>query len=134
MPGAWTFDYSIIPHAGNWQAVFAQAYAFETPMRLACTDLHAGRMPVSGSFVDVQPSTFVVSAIKQSEAGNGWLVRGYNITGEAILVTFKPWQPFRKVEQVNLAEEKQVALKPDVEGHVTIPVRGHEIISVLFQN
>jgi alpha-mannosidase len=134
MPGAWTFDYSIIPHFGDWQQAFAQAYAFETPMRLVCTGLHSGTLPVSGSFVQVEPATFVVSAVKQSEAGDGWLVRGYNITGEALRVTLKPWKPFKKVEQVNLAEEEQVSLKPEKNGRVTIPVRGHEIVSVLFRN
>ena len=134
MPGTWAFDYSIIPHAGSWQKAFAQAYAFETPMRLACTSLHGGTLPVSGSFVKVEPATFVISAIKQSEDGDGLLVRGYNITGEAIRVTLKPWKLFKKVGQVNLAEEKQTALKPDKDGRVIIPVRGHEIVSVLFQN
>ncbi len=133
MPGTWTFDYSIIPHAGSWQKAFAQAYAFETPMRLACTGLHGGTLPVSGSFVKVEPAPFVVSTVKQSEAGGGWLVRGYNLTGEAIRVTLKPWRPFKKVEQVNLAEEKQAALKPDKDGLVTVAARGHEIVSVLFQ-
>ncbi len=133
MPGTWTFDYSIIPHAGSWQKAFAQAYAFETPMRLACTGLHGGTLPVSGSFVKVEPAAFVVSTVKQSEAGGGWLVRGYNLTGEVIRVTLKPWRPFKKVEQVNLAEEKQTALKPDKDGLVTVAARGHEIVSVLFQ-
>jgi len=134
IPGTWTFDYSIIPHAGGWQKIFAQAYAFETPMRLACTGLHGGTLPASGSFVKVEPATFVISAVKQSEDGDGWLVRGYNITSEAIRVTLKPWKPFKKVEQVNLAEEKQTALKHDKDGRVTVPVRGHEIVSLLFKN
>jgi len=133
MPGIWKFDYSIIPHAGDWKKAFTQAYAFETPMRLACTDLHGGTLPASGSFVKVEPATFVATAIKQSEEGNGWLVRGYNITGEAIHVTLKPCKRFKKVEQVNLAEEKLATLKPDKDGRVFIPVRGHEIVSVLFR-
>jgi mannosylglycerate hydrolase len=134
MPGTWTFDYSIIPHAGNWQKSFAQAYAFETPMRLVCTGLHGGTLPASGSFVKVEPVAFVVSAVKQSEDGGGWLVRGYNITGDAIHVTFKPLKPYKRVEQVNLAEEKQTALKPDKAGCVSLLARGHEIVSVLFRN
>jgi len=134
MPGTWTFDYSIIPHPGNWQNSFAQAYAFETPMRLVCTGLHGGTLPASGSFMKVEPAAFVVSAVKQSEDGGGWVVRGYNITGEAINVKFKPLKPFKKVEQVNLAEEKQTALKPDKDGCVSLKARGHEIVSVLFRN
>ena len=134
MPGPWTFDYSIIPHAGNWEKSIAHAYAFEAPMRLVCTGMHNGTLPASGSFIKVEPAAFVVSAVKPSEDGGGWLVRGYNITGEAIHVTFKPLKPFKRVEQVNLAEEKQTALKPDKDGCVNLPARGHEIISVLFRN
>jgi mannosylglycerate hydrolase len=134
MPGMWTFDYSIIPHSGSWQKAFAQAYAFETPMRIACTGLHGGNLPSSGSFVKVEPTTFVVSSVKQCEDGDGWLVRGYNITSEAIRVIIKPWKLYKSVEHVNLAEEKQTSLKPDKDGSVSFPVRGHEIVSVLFQN
>jgi mannosylglycerate hydrolase len=134
MPGTWTFEYSIIPHAGDWQAAFQQAYAFETPLRAATTALHAGDLPPNGSFVETTPETFVVSAVKAAEDGGGWLVRGYNITGEAITVTLKPWKPFTKVVLVNLAEEKQSTLKLDDTGRVTLKVGGHEIVSVLFNS
>ena len=134
MPGTWTFEYSIIPHAGDWHKAYTQAYAFETSMRLACTGLHPGILPHSGSFLKVEPAEFVVTAVKQNTAGDGWLVRGYNITGETINVSLKPWKSFKKISRINLAEEKQAALKPDQEGSITILVHGHEILSVLFQN
>ncbi len=134
MPGIWSFDYSIIPHPGDWQNAFAQAFAFETPMRLTRTGIHPGILPVSGSFVKVEPAAFVVSAVVQSESGHGWLLRGYNLTAEAISVTLKPWKLFKNVEKVNLAEEKQSALKSAENGSITLPVRGHEIVTVLFRN
>jgi mannosylglycerate hydrolase len=134
VPGTWTFDYSIIPHSGGWKNSFVQAFEFETPMRSIATGLHQGTLPVSGSFVVVTPGTFVISTVKSAESGAGWILRGYNITSELIQVKFKPWKSFRKAEQVNLAEEKQVTLKSDLQGCFTIPVRGHEIISVLFQD
>jgi hypothetical protein len=112
----------------NWKNVHAQAYAFETPMRYACTGLHTGILPVSGSVMNFKPAEFVLGVVKQSGTGNDWLVRGYNITGEPINVMLKPWKLFKKVEQVNLAEEKQVQLIPDRDGSVTFPVGGHEII------
>ena len=96
--------------------------------------LHPGNLPVSGSFVKVEPAAFVVSAIVQSESGDGWLLRGYNLTAEAIHVTLKPWKPFKKVEKVNLAEEKQASLKSGEDGSISLPVRGHEIVTVLFRN
>jgi mannosylglycerate hydrolase len=134
MSGQWAFDYSIIPHAGDWRSAFRQAYAFETPLRGVTTGLHAGDLAPAGSLVESSPESFVVSAVKSAEDGTGWLVRGYNITGEAIDVTLKPWKPFTKVELVNLAEEKQASLKPDSSGRVTVQVGGHAIVSVLFRD
>ena len=133
MPGTWSFDYSIIPHTGNWQKAFEQAYAFTVPMRGISTGIHAGSMPFAGSFLEVKPGAFIVSSVKKSEDGRGWLVRGYNITAEAMQVTIKPWKPYKNVERVNLAEEKLSALKPDKDGTVSIPARGHEIITVLYR-
>jgi mannosylglycerate hydrolase len=133
MPGTWTYDYSIIPHSGGWSAAFCQAYAFDSPLRAIPTGLHAGILPPTGSVVEVTPDAFIVSAVKQAQNGRGWLVRGYNITGELINVSLKPWKHFRKVILVNLAEEDLAALKPDQSGCVTVPVGGHAIVSVLFQ-
>lgn len=133
MPGQWAFDYSIIPHSGDWRSAFRQAYAFETPLRGVTTGLHAASLAPAGSLVESSPESFVVSAVKPAEDGDGWLVRGYNISAEPIQVTLKPWKPFPKASLVNLAEEKQAALKPDGSGRVTVPVGGHSIVSVLFK-
>jgi alpha-mannosidase len=141
MIGRWMFDYSIIPYAAGQDSIppCDQAYAFDAPMRTVSTSLHAGQYPASGSFVAVEPREFIISAIKPAEAsaegpgdGHGWLVRGYNLTSEKIQVTLKPWKPFKKVERVNLAEEKLATLKPEKDGRVTVNARGHEIVSVMF--
>ena len=135
MIGEWTFDYSIIPHAGRDRiSSYHQAYAFETPMRAVSTGLHDGQLPASGSFVSVEPREFVISAIKEAEDKRGWLVRGYNISGEEINVTLKPWRKFRLAARLNLAEEKLSALRPRPDGSVTFPVRGHEIATVEFRD
>jgi alpha-mannosidase len=135
MIGNWTFDYSIIPHVGQiGDLSYRQAYAFETPMRAVSTGLHEGALPASGSFVEVTPKEFVISAVKETENGEGWLVRGYNLSGEEIRVTLKPWRKFRRAERVNLAEEKLSALRTRPDGSVTFPVRGHEIATVEFRD
>jgi alpha-mannosidase len=133
MPGQWVFEYSIIPHPGTWSSAFWQAYAFDAPLRAVSTGLHAGDLASAASFVETTPETFVVSAVKQTEDGQGWLVRGYNITGEPINVTLRSWMHFKKVKLVNLAEENQAALQPDQAGRFTFPVRPHQIVSVMFQ-
>jgi mannosylglycerate hydrolase len=134
MPGTWKYDYSIIPNTGDWTKTYDQAYAFEAPMCLIETSLHHGKLPTSCSFVQVKPGTFVISTVKKCENGAGWLVRGYNITSEDIFVTLIPWKQFRKVEIINLAEEKQKVLRPGKDGSISFPVRGHEIVTVRFDD
>jgi len=133
MPGQWVFDYSIIPHSSTWTSAFRQAYAFDAPLGAISTGVHAGNLSSGGSFVETTPETFVVSAVKTAGDGHAWLVRGYNITGEPITVSLKPWMPFKKVALVNLAEEKLASLHPDQAGCVTFPVRAHQIVSLLLQ-
>jgi mannosylglycerate hydrolase len=132
MIGTWDFDYAIIPHSGNWEKAFTQAYGFETPLRAFGTSVHTSTLPASSSLLLVGPGSFVVSAIKETEDGRGWLVRGYNITSDHIQVTVKPWKRFKRVERVNLSEEKLAAIQTASDGSVTFPAHGHEIVTVVF--
>jgi alpha-mannosidase len=133
MPGQWVFEYSIIPHTGNWQSSFQHAYSYNAPFRAVSTGMHVGNLPSAVSFVESTPESFVISAVKPAEDGRAWLVRGYNVTGEPVRVTLKPWMVFKKVALVNLAEQNQASLQSDETGSVTFPVRAHQIVSVLFQ-
>jgi alpha-mannosidase len=86
-----------------------------------------------GSFVSVAPETFVVSAVKPAEDGRGWILRGYNLTGEDTEVVIKPWAASKRSTRANLAEEKLAALKPGKDGRVKVRVGGHEILSLRFE-
>jgi alpha-mannosidase len=131
MIGEWEFDYSVIVgRIGN--PPYQQAWNFETPLRATGTSLHAGALPSSGSFVRVDNPSFVVSAVKETEDGKGWIVRGYNIGGEEIPVTITPWRKFAKAERANMAEETVSRLKVGGGGEVTVKARGHEVVTVKF--
>jgi alpha-mannosidase len=130
--GDWEFDYSIIPHIEGQTQPYQFAYAFETPLRAAATGLHGGSFSSSASFVDVEPGSFVISAVKETEDGKGWLVRGYNIGAVETSVTMKPWHRFRLVELVNLAEEKMEVLEVAQDNSISFTARTHEIVTVKF--
>jgi alpha-mannosidase len=132
MPGQWVFDYSIIPHNGNWNPAYWQAYGFDAPLKAVSTGIHDGNLPGAASFVETTPDSFVISAVKSAEDGRGWVVRGYNITGDPIQVRLTPWTPFGKATLINLAEENQADLALDQTGCVTFPVGPHQIASVRF--
>ena len=111
---------------------YREAWNFETPLRAAATGIHAGRLPASGSFVSVDNPSFVVSAVKGTEDGRGWIVRGYNIGDEEIAVTLTPWRRFGKAQRVNMVEETVSRPKVERGGEVRVKARGHEVVTVLF--
>ena len=132
--GEWSFDYSIIPHACNWQESYQLAYAFQTELRAIETGIHPGEIPAQESFISSSPASFIISAIKATENGMGWLVRGYNISPEPIQVNLKPLRHFTHAARVNLAEEEITPLEMASDGSVVIPVAGHQIASVKFSD
>ncbi len=131
MIGEWEFDYSVV-FGQDMISACQQAWNFEAPLRAAGTGIHAGTLPVHGSFVETLPEEFAITAVKLAEDGKGWIVRGYNVTDKEINVSLRPWRAFNKARRVNLAEERIRELKSNREGAVTIPVRGHEIATVKF--
>ena len=142
MIGEWEFDYSIIVgQVANLSAInveqignlfYQQAWNFESPLRAAATGIHTGTLPVSGSFVRVDNPSFAVSAVKETEDGRGWIVRGYNIGDEEISVTLVPWRRFGRAQRVNMAEETVSRLKVERGGEVRVKARGHEVVTILF--
>jgi alpha-mannosidase len=82
--------------------------------------------------VSTFPGEFVVSAVKETEDGAGWLVRGYNTSPGPITVRVQPLRRFARAAQVNLAEDQMAALSVAGDGSVTVPAGGHEIVSVVF--
>ncbi len=132
MPGTWSFDYSIIPHVKGQTSPSPLAYNFEVPMRAAATSLHFGTLPPSGSFIDVESTGFVISSIKETEDGRGWLVRGYNMTDHQLPVSIKSWRPFKSVDFTNLAEQKLRSVDVPPGGRVTFTAQPFEIINLVF--
>ena len=134
VPGSWSFDYSIIAHEGHWSQSRNAAYAFQASLRAVETAIHPGEIPASGSFLSTSPGEFVVSAVKETEDGTGWLVRGHNNSSEPITLRVQPLRRFTRAAQVNLAEDVVTPLTVARNGSVTVQVGGHEIVTVRFSD
>ena len=134
VPGKWGFDYAIIPHKGNWQESYQQAYAFQTTLRAVETGIRAGIIPAQGAFISTLPDEFFVSDVKATENEKGWLVRGYNISSEKIRFHLKPLRRFAHAALVNLAEEEISPMPTAEDGSVVISAAGHKIVSVMFSD
>ncbi|MEO8973787.1 MAG: glycoside hydrolase family 38 C-terminal domain-containing protein [Ktedonobacteraceae bacterium] len=109
--GQYACDYALVPHAGDWEAeealVLREAQTFNTPVRALVTDQHEGQHPSLAILLEVEPRELVVSAIKQSNSGNGLIVRIYNPLAHAIEASIRPSIHCTKAFVTNLAEEPQ---------------------------
>jgi len=83
--GLQKFRIELVPHANNWQKVDlarkAEELVAETP--IIYQGIHPGKLPESGSFLDVEASDIIVSAAKQAEDGDDIIVRAYETQGLA---------------------------------------------------
>ncbi len=130
--GEYTFVYSIIPHSADPLPAWHEAWAFETPLRVQITDVHPGRLPLTGSLVTTDNPRFVVSAIKAAAGGQGIIVRGYNLSHEAEHVTLHTDVPFEQAKRVTLDESTVIEeIRLRAKGHkISFEARPAEIVTV----
>ncbi len=138
--GEHTFEYAIIPHAGDWSQAAGAAYAFAAPLRAVRTGVHGGSLPPVGHLLEVEPEALTVhtlralrvSAIKRSEDGQALIVRLYNNSAEAVKGRVRLGVPCRReVPRVNLNEEPaDLPLMADDSGWVLLTARPWEIVTL----
>ena len=128
------FDYALVPHSGDWKSeealVLREAQAFNTPIRALVTEQHEGQLHSRASLIEVEPPALVVSAIKQSETGNGVIVRVYNPLSHSEQAIIRPGFACMQAFVTNLNEEP-IGHPQGVPLHIDI--RSGEIVTVLFQ-
>jgi len=127
-PGHHVFEYAIVPHANGWENAYAQAHAFNAPLRATTTSQHSGILPPAESLVHLQGDGLVLSAVKGAECGDGLVVRFYNITDTPTTARLKTSVPIRCAALVDLAEEAQLDL-PVLRSGLAVEVKGKQIVT-----
>jgi len=118
-PGPVAFRYAVYPFAGAWEqaGLFEQALAFQVPIRTVQCGRPGGKpgkhaLPARTSFLSVEPSRVVVSAVKRSESGREMLVRLFNPAGRAVSARLRTHKPIRAARLLTLEEEPVEKLSP----------------------
>ncbi|ACO47960.1 alpha-mannosidase [Deinococcus deserti] len=81
--------WALMPHMGAWQdaGVVAAAQDFNEPLTFVREFAHSGRLPRTLSFLTVEPPDAVlVTALKQAEEGEDWILRLYEPYGRPAAV------------------------------------------------
>ncbi len=93
--------WALVPHAGPWQeaAVPQAAQDFNEPLAFIREYAHPGALPKVHSFLQIDPPhAVVVTALKQAEEGEDWILRLYEPNGVATSATVKLPQAAMNVE------------------------------------
>ncbi len=87
--GLQTLRMILAPHSGSWQdaGVVRMAEELVAPPLIIYQGIHRGTRPQSQSFLSVDASDVVLSAIKRAEDGDNLIVRLYETAGRAPHVT-----------------------------------------------
>ncbi|MDQ1316829.1 MAG: Alpha-mann mid protein, partial [Candidatus Poribacteria bacterium] len=157
-PGTHTFDYSIIPHKGDWSSagVHRRAYEHNVPMLVVhgvnqnqrddnshlvppnppdSAELRNGRtesLPHTQSFISVEPSNLMVTALKKAELGDGLILRFYNSTDETVEGVIRTHKTMKSARftYLNEAPVPDGELSVSDDGSIRMQVEKHEIKTV----
>jgi hypothetical protein len=134
MHGRHTFDYSIIPHTGDWAAAGAHVVAVQhqRPMQARWNRRGLGHIDYEGSLVKVESPAFAVSAIKRAEDGDGVVVRLYNTLDAPAETQLDVPLAAGRVSRINLNEEHVDDIDRDEDG-AEVGARQNEIVSLRFR-
>ena len=124
---------ALYPHNGNWRYANKKGQSFNNPMTAIagrCNKIKSSVLPVSQSFLKVQPSNIVVSAMKKAEDGNGLVIRFYETEGKYAKAKINGFKSFDKVMLTDMLEYDKKSLPVNKDGSVEIQVKPYEIITI----
>jgi len=133
--------YSLFPHAGDWrEGVWDEADAYNVPplgLEPPSRALGSGAAtrPESAPLLSLEPAAVVLSGVKQTEEGDGLVVRVAETAGEACSARIAFPQAVTAARRLDLLERPlSGAASPRVDGQtVVVDVKPHEIVTLGLQ-
>lgn len=124
------FEYSIIPHKGDWLSSksYKEAEEYLTP---PLSVLHDNLNPTSKSYVSISNDKLLVTALKKTEEGDRIVLRAYNITNEEQEATVR--LGFRVGEAWEARLDEEVVKKLNVNGSaVQVTLQPNKISTIVI--
>ncbi len=133
--GEYTFNYTLVPHRGNWQEAGINELAGQltAPLLGQATGRKNGPLGDAKAMFTLEPRELVLSCVKQSEAGGALITRFYNCSDETREAVIIPGFVFERVAACDLLEnqvERPLQVERDA---VRLTARPWEIITLRFE-
>ncbi len=106
--GKLTYEYALYPHDGEWLSgeVLKKAYGFKVPLKAIQGVPTEGILPSEGQFIKFsETDRLMISALKQAESKNGYILRIWNVSDDDIKVNADTMLPITSMQRVNLNED-----------------------------
>ena len=129
--GKHSFTYSLMPHLEDFRrgGVIEESFALNQPLYEKTVAAGKGDLAETYSFVSVDRSNAVVTAVKKAENGDGLIVRFYDAYDCRSKVTVTAPAEFSKAYLCDLMENELSALEI-TDGRVTVPAGNFEIVTL----
>ncbi|MBO5796995.1 MAG: hypothetical protein J6R77_01440, partial [Clostridia bacterium] len=106
------FHYAFMPHAGNWEEAnvwgASEQYNLDFIMCQVAPTAH-GKNGLTHSFLELGTERLNVSAVKRAEDGDGYVVRLFNPSDDAVKTTIRLNGGFAPIEKAQSPVERQAA-------------------------
>jgi len=127
------FEYSIYPHAGDWEKgkVYTEAEKLNCPPAVYQVTPHKlGTLPQKHSFWSVEPENLIVSAFKKAEDRESCIMRVFNPTGKTIKGTIRFARGVKKAWLTDMNETRRKATAVKNDGIVNVSVGQNKIVTI----
>jgi alpha-mannosidase len=131
--GPHDFTYSMFPHAGAWREAGTELRGYELNYRLLplVAEAHEGSLPASYSFVTIEPSNVILTAIKKAEDDNSVVFRFFEFEGKDSPVRLRLPETANSAAETNLMEKEEKTLALGAGGReITTSIGHYEIKTV----
>lgn len=108
-----TFDYALVPHAGDWRdaEIHRAGLEFNHPLLAATAAVHPGVLPPRWGLLEITPANVVLTALKPGNDGS-LVLRCFEAVGRTTSARIRASTPIVSAQAVNLLEDDGATLQP----------------------
>jgi alpha-mannosidase len=129
--GKHSIEYSLYPHPGTWKDAntVGAGYEYNNPLIVVTTDSHKGRLPVSGSLIQLGPPNLILTVLKKAEDSDSWIIQWYESQGiDSDALLWLPQAPTKVVTSNFLEEDGEPAA---FDGHtVRVKTKKNSVVTL----
>jgi alpha-mannosidase len=126
-----------MPHQGDWRLRYRDAIAFNYPLVAFIGEPEQApnnaNLPAEQSFLRLEPSNLILTALKKSEDGSQVVLRFYEAEGYVSDARIRMPRAIRRAWRTSLIEENQESLTPSPDGSLSLKIQPWEIATLKLE-